>query len=73
MYSLQGRRYKKKRCLGEKQGRKILTTVKIFPKLLTLFALDLLKQIIVLHYSPKAEFKYFLTDFYRKMANESYF
>lgn len=28
---------------------------------------------MVLHYSPKAEFKYLLTDFYRKMANESYF
>lgn len=59
--SLQGRRYKKEGARGKSKEKEI-TTVEAFPKLLTLCIS--FPKIMVLHYSPKAECKYFLTDFF---------
>lgn len=59
--SLQGRRYKKEGARGKSKEKEI-TTVEAFPKLLTLCIS--FPKIMVLHYSPKDECKYFLTDFF---------
>lgn len=59
LYKVEGTR---KRVPGEKARKKKLTTVEAFPKLLTLCIS--FPKIMVLHYSPKAECKYFLTDFF---------